>query len=135
MLCPYFSMNFIAIDPGVNTGIVVCDYYSDKPIVQITSRWNVITDIREILSKFDISRMDAIVESAPAYGDKHQIERVERVVSVLKEYLTDDYIHMISPGHWKNLAKARGWAREITGTIHEKDAYCMLMYYRMTTSK
>jgi len=132
MPCPYFTMYQMSIDPGVNTGVVVC---GDELVYQATFRNDIIASIRELIKRFGASRMDVIVESAPAHGDKRQIERVERVVSVLREYFSEDYIHMVSPGHWKSLAKARGWAKEITGSVHVKDAYCMLRYYRITIKR
>lgn len=127
-------MYILGIDPGVSTGIVL---YSTLFGVSYSTTISGVDPIPAIESLL-IMCSYIVIETAPQLGALNQIRRLEAITNSIQNKIKDSSdgivvipipkIISLSPGEWKPFSIAQKWQERKTGTQHEKDAYCMILY-------
>ena len=136
------SLYIMAIDPGEQTGWVLCrlnlpphdlefevEQLGTQPFEEMLKDMRVWGTIGATVDVF-------VLETYPSrLSESEQMKRVLRLSQLISDqFMPYSKLFLMSPADWKPIAKAQKW--HVDGkTPHEKDAFNILRYYALTEFK
>ena len=123
------TVDVLVIDPGEDTGILGFNFSSKKVVYCMTIP---IRDASGIV--FAVSPKHLIVERKPKFDDwPDDLATEYKSIINTTHSIKGCILHLITPGIWKPIAKARKWKDNFCYTQHEQDVCNIFRYWYMIT--